>query len=281
MKQILAILMALVLVFAFAACGSTGENDSTEAPETTVESTENNTTPEETTEVADVDATTAATDTDATTNPDATTVADQTTSANVELDVNDKQSIIDYYNAAVIKTDVNPPKGNQTMLLSKDMDGDGAIGLIAKAKTVLKNNSTESDWIPGDGLLKLSDCESVSATVNNGVVTVNIKLKSQVDGSNANGRTDGPVARGIGTLGSIDQALDQMGATLSEGRDTVFLTYKNATIKATIDQKTGRVTSGTWKYTVDILIKDAKGTISNMSAPLKNITAAVDYSVVI
>lgn len=297
MKKILALLLALVTVLSFAACGGNEEPETTtnsdvevtgnvNADVDTTTAVEGETTAADTS--AESDVTTQPGETtapDATTDPNATTIPGETTTA-ADLDVNDKQAVIDYYNAAVKKTDPDKPKGQQSMLLSKNIDGDGAIGLIAKvvtpiAKSVLKNNSSVSDWVPGDGYLKVSDCKSISATVNNGVVTVNIVLKDQVDGSDADGKNGGPVARGIGTLGSIDEALNQMGATFSEGRETVSLTYNKATIKATIDQKTGKITHGTWKYTVDILIKDAKGTISGMSAPLKNITSAVDYSVVI
>ena len=285
MKKISALLMAVVLAFSLAACGGNDEPETTTQTPDTVETTEN--------AVATTDVT--AENTEAVTSEEATTVeavtdeavSEEETSEAQGLDLNDKQAVLDYYNAAVRKTDKDWPKGQQTMKLSRDITGDGAlVGMFVKmvtpiAKLVLNNNSSETDWVPGEGDLRLSDCESISATAKNGVVTVKIKLKSQVDGSDGDPHNGGPVARGIGTLGSIDEALSQLGITLDEGRETVALTYKNAGLTANISEETGKITSGTWKYTVDIHVGDVVGSLKGISAHITNIRSAVDYQVVI
>ena len=285
MKKISALLMAVVLAFSLAACGGNDEPETTTQTPDTVETTEN--------AVATTDVT--AENTEAVTSEEATTVeavtdeavSEEETSEAQGLDLNDKQAVLDYYNAAVRKTDKDWPKGQQTMKLSRDITGDGAlVGMFVKmvtpiARMVLENNSSETDWVPGEGDLRLSDCESISATAKNGVVTVKIKLKSQVDGSDGDPHNGGPVARGIGTLGSIDEALSQLGITLDEGRETVALTYKNAGLTANISEETGKITSGTWKYTVDIHVGDVVGSLKGISAHITNIRSAVDYQVVI
>lgn len=291
MKKFLALLMALVMVFTLAACGGTDEPETTtQTPET--ESTEIVNTP--------VENDTAVETTEPSVNEEASTekaVTDEETTLNEEttqesakaetLDLNDKQAVLDYYNAAVMRTNPDNPKGSQTMLLSKDITGDGVfIGMAVKiitpiARAVLKNNSVETDWVPGEGKLKLSDCESISATSKNGVITVNIKLKSQTDGSDGDAKNGGPVARGVGTLGSIDIALSQLGLALDNGRETVKLTYNNASLTATINEKTGKVTGGTWKFTVDIYAGSVDVTYEDFSLHLENIRSAVDYQVVI
>ncbi|MBQ2812194.1 MAG: hypothetical protein IJE63_02990 [Clostridia bacterium] len=285
MKKISALLMAVVLAFSLAACGGNDEPETTTQTPDTVETTEN--------AVATTDVT--AENTEAVTSEEATTVeavtdeavSEEETSEAQGLDLNDKQAVLDYYNAAVRKTDKDWPKGQQTMKLSRDITGDGAlVGMFVKmvtpiAKLVLNNNSSETDWVPGEGDLRLSDCESISATAKNGVVTVKIKLKSQVDGSDGDPHNGGPVARGIGTLGSIDEALSQLGITLDEGRETVALTYKNAGLTANISEETGKITSGTWTYTVDIHVGDVVGSLKGISAHITNIRSAVDYQVVI
>ena len=285
MKKISALLIAFALAFSLAACGGNDEIETTTQTPDTVE------TPGNVVPATDVTAenTEAVTSEEASTGEEVTleAVSEEETTEAKGLDLNDKQAVLDYYNAAVRKTDEDWPKGQQTMKLSRDITGDGAlVGTLVKmitpiARIVLENNSNETDWVPGEGDLKLSDCESISATAKNGVVTVKIKLKSQVDGSDGDPHNGGPVARGIGTLGSIDEALSQLGITIDEGRDTVALTYKNADLTANISEETGKITSGTWKYTVDIYVGDVVGSLKGISAHITNIRSAVDYQVVI
>ncbi len=285
MKKILSLVIALVLVLSFAACGGRGEPETTITAPDTVETTESVII----TEIPSADNIESVTAEETTTEEAVTgeAVSEEETTEEAGFDLNDKQSILDYYNAAVKKTDADWPKGQQTMKLSRDITGDGVlVGTFVKmitpiAKLVLNNNSSETDWVPGEGILKLSDCESISASEKNGVVTVNIRVKSQVDGSDGDPHNGGPVARGIGTLGSIDDALGQLGITLDEGRDTVALTYKNAVLTANISEETGKITSGTWKYTVDIYVGDVVGSLKGISAHLTNIRSAVDYQVTI
>ena len=293
-KKIIAMLLALTFVFAFAACG--GKDDGT------------TTTPEETTAdpFAEVDDTTAAPVDDTTaevavSDPTAAPV-EGTTAAPVEgstvaaseattaaeskgLNSTDIAEVVAYYNAAVIKTNKEgAPKGHSTMKLKGEITGDGAIGAILSvlspaAEKALEKNSVETDYIPGKGLLKPEDVTRAQAVSKNGVTTVTIALKSQTDGSDADSKA-GPVGRGIGTLGSIDSALKELGAELTSGRETVKLTYDDAYIKCTINENTGKITGGTWHYVVNIFVGDAKAKLG-ISANLKNLKAAVDYTVAI
>lgn len=192
--------------------------------------------------------------------------------------------MLNYYNAAVIKTDPNAPAGNSKMVLSGDITGDGAIGAILKvltpaAKTALENNSTPTNFIPGYGELKLSDLTAIRATDNGDTIVIEMAVKDQTDGSDADDKA-GPVGRAIGTLGSIDGALKELGAEITEGRDTVKLTYTDVTVRAEINKKSGLITAGQWHYLVKINIGNAKAKLG-ISANLKNLKAAVDYTVVI
>ena len=290
MKKILALFVVLVLAFSLVACGGNDEPETTQATDDVGTTEDVNATEAQTDSDYSEPATDEAVTDEETTTAEAVTgedVSEEETTEAEGLDLNDKQAVLDYYNAAVKKTDKDWPKGQQTMRLSRDITGDGAfVGTFVKmitpiARLVLENNSSETDWVPGEGILKLSDCESISATSNNGVITVKIKLKTQVDGSDGDPYNGGPVARGIGTLGSIDSALSQLGITIDEGRETVALTYKNASLTANISEETGKITSGTWKYTVDILVGDVVGSLKGLSAHITNIRSAVDYQVVI
>lgn len=286
MKKLLAILLALTMLVAFAACGDKTE-DPTEPAESTTEAAS-----EEATEAPSEDASAEATSEDASATAASEAASSEAASSEVAsteaskgLNSTDAAAVIAYYNAAVKATD-KAPAGKQTMkLVDGSLGGDGAIGAILKvlepaAVKALEKNSTSTDYIPGhEADLLPTDAVKATATSKNGVTTIEITLKEQTDGPNADAHTAGPVARGIGTLGSIDTALAELGAEISEGRDTVKLTYKNAYIKCTVDENTGKITGGTWHHLVDIKIGEAKAKISVLSATLKNFKGQVDFTV--
>lgn len=285
MKKLIALLMALSLVFALAACGG-GEEEVTTT--TDLFADETTLAPEETTladETTAADETTVADETTTASGETTTATAETTVAAEGGLNSTDVAEVVAYYNAAVIKTNKEgAPAGNSSMKLSGDISGDGFIGAILKvlepaAKSALSKNSTPTDYIPGKGALKPEDVIRAEAVSKNGVTTIKMSIKEQTDGSDADS-TAGPVGRAIGTLGSIDGALSELGAELTSGRDTVKLTYKNSTIKCTINEKTGKITGGTWFYSVNILVGDAKAKLG-ISANLKNLKAIVDYTVAI
>ncbi len=301
MKKILALVLVFATVFAFAACGKKEEATVTEttldaaALDKELEEALKNT-QAAVTKVEENVVTEVATNAEGQTEIVTEIVTEVVTEASKGLTSGDAALIADYYNKAVAATIVEDangnatliPKGWQTMILSKKIDGKGAIGTILKVlqpvvDKVLADNAKETTWIPGgkEGDLLATDIQKGTAISKDGKTTLTIMIKEQVDGPDCDGNTAGPVARGISTLGSIDTALEALGATLSSGRDTVKLTYKDAYIKCVIDEETGRIESGTWFYTVDIYIGDAQAKLAGIPANLKELTAAIDYKVVI
>ncbi len=197
----------------------------------------------------------------------------------------DAAAIADYYNKAVYNT--GSINASQTLVLSKSINGDGAIGTVLEViqpvvDKTLADNSKTVYTVPGSygGKLLSSDIEKATAMSKDGKTTVTIMLKSQTDGPDADKNNAGPVSRGIGTLGNIDNALTELDMTMESGRDTVMLTYKDAYIKCVIDEDSGDIISGTWFYTTDILVGSAKTKMGFISMNFKNLTAAVDYKVV-
>ena len=182
------------------------------------------------------------------------------------------------------------PKGQQTLTLGNNgkIEGEGFVGTIVKLgsgviDSVLKKNSTETDWIPAGSHadIKASDVKSASAKVNGNYTEVSMTFKEQTDGSDGDSKNGGPVARGVGTLGSIDGALKDLGAEIKSGRENVKLTYVNAKLNCKIDNNTGKIVSGTWSYTVQIRISDATISFKGLSGSVKNLYAEVNYKVVI
>lgn len=299
MKKILALALVFVTIFSFAACKKEEiqseettlnmDADKAEASRLLAEKTE------PATKLQENVVTEVITNSEGQTEVVTDVVTEIVTEEVKGLTSLDAAEIAAFYNKAVAATIVENeageaylvPKGKQTMVLSKNIDGDGAIGTILKVlepavDKALSKNSKETSWIPGGkkGELEAGDIVEATAISKNGKTEIKITLKQQVDGPDCDGDTSGPVARGIGTLGSIDSALNELGAELTKGRDTVKLTYKNAYINCVIDEETGRIVSGTWFYTVDIFIGDAQAKLG-IPANLKNLTTAIDYKVVI
>ena len=312
MKKILALILALAMVFAFAACkGKDNDTDTTTEPAGAVDGT---------TDAAPVDGSEGSSDatdvsgdasTEAQTTPDGSVVEPSNagtqqsgtqqggtqqggtqqggTATTKGLNSTDPATVAAFYCKARKAT--NPvPKGQQTLTLGNNgkIEGEGFVGTIVKLgsgviDSVLKKNSTETDWIPAGNHadIKASDVKSASAKVNGNYTEVSMTFKEQTDGSDGDSKNGGPVARGVGTLGSIDGALKDLGAEIKSGRENVKLTYVNAKLNCKIDNNTGKIVSGTWSYTVQIRISDATLSFKGLSGSVKNLYAEVNYKVVI
>ena len=146
MKKLLAILLTLSLVFAFAACGAktVDEPDTTE-PESIAE-TEAPATEEEAeaateAEAAATEAEAAEEETEAAaTEAEAAATEEDATEAEEEFNSTDPAEVVAFYNAARKATDP-APKGNQTMGLVGAITADGAIGAFEKPLTSAANSA--------------------------------------------------------------------------------------------------------------------------------------------
>ncbi len=287
MKKLLAILLAFAMLFAFASCGGK-DND-----ESTTTTTEDIFAGLEDTTAPAADDTTAAVDTsEATVAADATTLAAETTAATTAaasagLNSTDAAEVVAYYKAAVKNT--GRVTDTKKMALADDITGEGFIGTALSIlqpiiESVLDGQGgTKERDLPGSdenvARITAADVAKAVATSKDGKTTIAIQLKNQVDGPEANGKTDGPVARGIGTLEGIDGALEALGATISKGRETVKLTYKNATIKVVVDEKTGKIVDGSWKYDIDVDIADAAIKMAGINLNAKNLHTVIAFSI--
>ncbi len=274
MKKILALLLAFAMLFAFAACG--GKDDKETTPETTTDL------------FADVDDDTTAAPSENASEAapsENASAAESTAAANPNaLNSSDIAEIVAFYNKAH-KATKPAPKGHSTMKLDGAITGDGALGGVLKVASpiiqrTLEKNSVETDYIPGRGELKASDVSKAKAVSKGGVTEIVIQLKEQTDGPQADAHTAGPVARGIGTLGNINNAIESLGAELYSGKETIKLTYKDAYIKCKVDESTGKITGGTWHYAVHVFVGEAEIKLG-LKFTAKNLRGIVDYTVAI
>lgn len=304
MKKIFALLLALAMVFSFAACKDDGDGETTDpAAVGAVDGT---------TDAAPVDGSEGSSDatdvsgntsTEAQTTPDGSVVEPSnagtqqggntqqggSTAPAKGLNSTDPATVAAFYCKARKAT--NPaPKGQQTLKLSGKITADGGLGGVLKfvqpvINSALDKNSTETDWIPAGSHadIKASDVKTASAKVNGNYTEVTMTFKEQTDGSDGDSKNGGPVARGVGTLGSIDGALADLSAEFKSGKENVKLTYTDAKLTCKIDNNTGKIVSGTWHYLVKINISSAelKFKVLPGAINVKNLKGAVDYTVVI
>lgn len=298
MKRILALIMVLAMVFAFAACKSKDDGVTTTDPSSAggevIDNGDGSTVPADASAADSTDASNDASEvsTDASGKPvEAPSQAgNQGGSQGGKTPAAAKtvaEIVADYVKAR--KATKPAPAGKQTMVLGNNgkITGDGATGTLFKAaspivNSVLKNNSTATDYVPASSHadLKASDVKSAKAIVSaDGKYTdYIIYVKDQTDGPNGDSHNGGPVARGVGTLGSIDEALKQLGAEFKSGKENVKLTYTNAYIFARVDNSTGKIINGTYHYLVKINISEAELKLG-ISAKVKNMYGEVDYTV--
>lgn len=295
MKRILALIMVLAMVFAFAACKGKDDGATTTDPSSAggevIDNGDGATVPADASAADSTDVSGDASTEPATTpdgKPVDTTKANGNQGGNTPAAAKTVAEIVaDYVKAR--KATKPAPAGKQTMVLGNNgkITGDGATGSLFKVASpiinkVLQNNSTTTDYVPASSHsdLKASDVKSAKAIVSaDGKYTdYIIYVKDQTDGPNGDSHNGGPVARGVGTLGSIDEALNQLGAEFKSGKENVKLTYTNAYIFARVDNSTGKIINGTYHYLVKISISEAELKLG-ISAKVKNMYGEVDYTV--
>ncbi len=296
MKRILALIMVLAMVLAFAACKGKDDGATTTDPSSAggevIDNGDGSTVPADASAADSTDVSGDASTEPATTpdgKPVDTTKANDNQGGNTPAAAKTVAEIVaDYVKAR--KATKPAPAGKQTMVLGNGgkITGDGGVGGLLKVASpiinnVLKNNSTTTDYVPASSHadLKASDVKSAKAIVSaDGKYTdYIIYVKDQTDGPNGDSHNGGPVARGVGTLGSIDEALTQLGAEFKSGKENVKLTYTNSYIMARVDNSTGKIINGTYHYLVKINISQAQLKISFVTADVKNLYGEVDYTV--
>ena len=293
MKRILALIMVLAMVFAFAACKGKDDGATTTDPSSAggevIDNGDGSTVPADASAADSTDVSGDASTEPATTpdgKPVDTTKANGNQGGKTPAAAKTVAEIVaDYVKAR--KATKPAPAGKQTMVLNGEISGDGGLGGLLQVASpiinrVLKKNSTNTDYVPASSHadLKASDVKSAKAIVSaDGKYTdYIIYVKDQTDGPNGDSHNGGPVARGVGTLGSIDEALNQLGAEFKSGKENVKLTYTNAYIFARVDNSTGKIINGTYHYLVKINISEAELKLG-ISAKVKNMYGEVDYFV--
>ena len=302
MKRILALIMVLAMVFAFAACKSKDDGATTTDPSSAggevIDNGDGSTVPADASAADSTDASNDASEvsTDASGKPvEAPSQAAgsqggsqggaQTGNTEKGLNSTDAKAVVAFYNKAVNATVKNPPKGKQTMKLEK-LEGTGGLGKILGSfegivKKALEKNSTDTNYIPaGDhGDVLPTDVKNAKATNDGKYTTVSFDVKPQTDGPKESS-SKGPVGRSIGTLGNVQNALDQLpGVSVTSGIENIKLTYDHAYVTVKIDNNTGKIVSGTWHYKVNVNVNNLGVKVIGIPASVDTLHGIVDYTV--
>lgn len=305
MKRILALIMVLAMVFAFAACKSKDDGVTTTNPSSAggevIDNGEGSTPVDasaaDSTEAGSNDASEVSTDasgkpveapSQAAGSQGGSHGGAQTGNTEKGLNSTDAKAVVAFYNKAVNATVKNPPKGKQTMRLEK-LEGTGGLGKILGsfegiAKKALEKNSTETTWIPaGDhGDVLPTDVKNAKAAISaDGKYTiVSFNVNPQTDGPKESS-SKGSVGRSIGTLGNVQNALDELpGVSVTSGMENIKLTYNDAYVRdVKIDNATGKIISGTWHYKVNVNVNNLGVKVVGIPASIDTLTGIVDYTV--
>ena len=271
MKKIIAILLALSLMFVFVACG--GNKDETP----TTNSNTENTTEDQAVNSGDVDVEEPSTDetaeepsTDENGEEPSTDKADdnkedESTTVKEEIPADpakwSKEQIVEYYKQSAIKSHPTATS-SQTMELLKLVvnDGDGALNFFLNMikpaiKTVIKNNAISYNGITGGFKnLQPSDVKSAKAYKQGNYTVVELYMVEQVDGIYGDSQS-GTVGHAISVLGNIATAVDQFPQFDVNYKDAdIKVRYANPTVKVKINDK-GIIEKGTWSYVADCSFK--------------------------
>ena len=295
MKRILALIMVLAMVFAFAACKSKDDGATTTDPSSAGGgSTPVDASAADNTEAGSNDASEVSTDasgkpveapSQAAGSQGGSHGGAQTGNTEKGLNSTDAKAVVAFYNKAVNATVKNPPKGKQTMKLEK-LEGTGGLGKILGsfegiAKKALEKNSTDTNYIPaGDhGDVLPTDVKNAKATNDGKYTTVSFDVNPQTDGPKESS-SKGPVGRSIGTLGNVQNALDQLpGVSVTSGIENIKLTYDHAYVTVKIDNNTGKIVSGTWHYKVNVNVNNLGVKVIGIPASVDTLHGIVDYTV--
>ncbi len=293
LTKLLALMMALALVFSLAACGDKTEEQSTNPSDNPVVAESGN--DDMTLDPADPDVTAPSdevsedasnetpsenaitSDGQVDTGTNTSTKADSTDKG---LTSTDKTAVIKFYQAAADKmTETNK---RQTLSLVGELSGEGAIAnLVSRFSSNINNalskNSDVTKKVPGAySKLVASDLTSASAKSDGKYTTITMKAKEQTDTAKSSW-DKGPVGHLIGVLGDVDTAIKELGVPIKYETANIKLTYKNASVTAKIDNNTGKIVNATWNSDI---YADAKDITVAYVLPIQHVKGHINQKIV-
>lgn len=286
MKKLTSVLLAMIMLVAFASCRNTENsgNETTQQTDVTeiYSSSLNGETPTESESVTE-----SGSETTAVSSENATTETTSETTVNaVDPSKWTAEETVEFYKAAASKSQ-SKVKSVKKMTLKEFSvnDGDGALGgfidfCMPFFISALEKNSTEFDGVTGGyENLAVSDTTSVKAYKEGNYTVVEMKMKEQTDGAHGEEKS-GTVGHAITVVGDLAVVQAEF-PKLEIGFDDadISLRYSNPTLKVKIN-KDGIIESGVWSYTVCINIENLRIDVKNspVGATVKKGYGEVDFT---
>ena len=260
-KKILAIVLSVLLIMLFNACHN---NEPSEI--VTENGTENST--YETTSDKFFDATTTVPSADDKITEMAveTTLNEVPTSAFSVKDISEwtEAEIVDAYKNAAIKSHSSVTSQHSVEVTKIEINGEELGGAFDFVKgiisTFISNNSEDSKGITGGYKnLSESDVASIKSYKVGKNTAIEMVMKNQTDGAKTDAK-EGSVGHAIDVVGDISTVtseLTELGLPIEISAESTTIYYSNPVVKVLIDEN-GKIIKGTWRYTVEISLKDYK-----------------------
>ncbi len=270
-KKILALIIAFAVVLTFAAC----KNKDDKGTDTDTTTKQNETVAADVNDVGAEDENQTTLPAEEETRADGEPVSEKETVASGDgvsvkpqntqkgLNSTNSRDVLDFYKTAAKKTGTLDATQHMSI---KSIDftprNDFEKGLLTLfrgiADVALKANSTPRTDVPGYYQnLETEDLNSANAVVSGNYTIVTLNVKSQEDNEDTKDWRQGPVGHAVGTIGDISQVFDALPAIhVDHSRGDITLRYDSCKVVVKINNKTGKIETGTWSYTVNVTLTD-------------------------
>lgn len=192
----------------------------------------------------------------------------------------DTSQVIVIYNNAVKKSDTSSPEGeyyyNFIDVTSDNKDLESIYKTIFRS--AFNGEKTEYYDVPGEGLLKTDDVKSAKCSTKDGKTTVIIEVKDHSDTVNTNPE-DNPIARAMGATVDVNNFANLLPFKIESGLESLEIKYTDCKISCIIDDSTGIILYGEWKYTITYNFGNLVMNINGTPISLSNSSATIEYVV--
>lgn len=192
----------------------------------------------------------------------------------------DTSQVIAIYNNAVKKSDTSSPEGeyyyNFIDVTSDNKDLESIYKTIFRS--AFNGEKTEYYDVPGEGLLKTDDVKSAKCSTKDGKTTVIIEVKDHSDTVNTNPE-DNPIARAMGATVDVNNFANLLPFKIESGLESLEIKYTDCKISCIIDDSTGIILYGEWKYTITYNFGNLVMNINGTPISLSNSSATIEYVV--
>jgi hypothetical protein len=192
----------------------------------------------------------------------------------------DTSQVIAIYNNAVKKSDTSSPEGeyyyNFIDVTSDNKDLESIYKTIFRS--AFNGEKTENYDVPGEGLLKTDDVKSAKCSTKDGKTTVIIEVKDHSDTVNTNPE-DNPIARAMGATVDVNNFANLLPFKIESGLESLEIKYTDCKISCIIDDSTGIILYGEWKYTITYNFGNLVMNINGTPISLSNSSATIEYVV--